>query len=157
MKNRQSRAICFYISLEYPRKSTCDIVPRYRAGGTELCGTYTIHTEEQRWETKRQRERDGRREARERRNGTPGTRCYPIIAFALPFHVAKWQKCVSRFFVTLGLTILHDACFMSASRCRCYASWWWLPPTRVGAICQRGHNYPYCASAHLYIAYQVPG
>jgi len=44
-------------------------------------------------------ERDGKTRARERRNGAPGTRCHPIIAFALPFHAAKWQKRVPRFFL----------------------------------------------------------
>jgi len=83
--------------------------------------------------------------ARGRRNGAPGTRCHPIIAFALPFHAAEWQKRVPRFFCGCLTTPGDISCRLSRSRA----------PTRAGAIRQRRHNYLYCATSHLYIAYQV--
>lgn len=83
--------------------------------------------------------------ARGRRNGAPGTRCHPIIAFALPFHAAEWQKRVPRFSCGRLTTPGDISCRPSRSRA----------PTRAGAIRQRRHNYLYCATSHLYIAYQV--
>lgn len=96
-----------------------------------------------------ERERDKRHQQGSRRNGAPGTRCHPIIAFALPFHTTKWRKRVPRF--SCGrLTNPGD---ISCRWDRVVPS---CTPTRAGTIRQRRHNYPYCAISHLYIAYQVP-
>lgn len=82
------------ISLEYPFARN---VNNRDEETTETISRRLRYTEEQsrsKMNGKRQKAR-----ARGRRNGAPGTRCHPIIAFALPFHAAKWQKRVPRFFL----------------------------------------------------------